>query len=47
MTARTISRSPSGLWLRGSLMAAAAGLSLVLVTVGLLSEGDLDITILP
>jgi predicted ATPase len=36
--ARTTSRSPSGLWLRRSLMAVAAGLSLVVVMVGFLSE---------
>ncbi|MXQ14219.1 hypothetical protein [Microvirga makkahensis] len=42
------SRSPSGLWLRRSLMAEAAGLSLVLVTVRLLSKCvTLSITILP
>jgi hypothetical protein len=40
-------RSCAGPWLRRSLMAAAAGLSFALIMVGLLSEGDLDITILP
>jgi hypothetical protein len=39
--------SCAGPWLRRPLMAAAAGLSFALVMVRLLSEGDLDITVLP